>query len=217
MRLLYRLLLGVPAMGILLLPGHGRAGADDAQLSSQSETTDAHIGLFGYGKKEFSIIAGYGSIIQIGGRTDDMNDLEYMYVAPRLGIGISDHLGEDTWYCGAFELIAEAPLLFSFEPRTGKAAGGSLLLRYNFLPGGKFIPFVETGGGITILDFDVEGQSDGFNFSLQGGLGLHYFLEERTALTGGWRWLHISNAGISRPNQGIDSSLFMVGVSFFLE
>ena len=203
-------------MGLFLLPGQGSAG-DDAQLSTQKETTAPHTGLFGYGKKKFAITAGYGSIIQIGGRTDDMNDLEYVYVAPRFGIGISDPLGEDTWYRGTFELISETPLLFAFEPRSGKAAGGSLLLRYNFLPESNFIPFIEAGAGIMILDFDLEGQSDGFNFSLQGGPGFHYFFREQTALTGGWRWLHISNAGFSRPNQGIDSSLFMVGVSFFLE
>jgi opacity protein-like surface antigen len=205
------------ALGILLLPGQGWTGDNDTELSTQEEATASPAGLFGYGKKEFAITAGYGFTIPVGGRTDDMEDLEYVFVAPRFGIGISDPLGGDAWYRGNFELLVEAPLLFAFEPRSGKAGGGSLLLRYNFLPEGKFIPFIESGAGVMIIDFDLEGQSDGFNFSLQGGLGFHYFFQEQTALTGGWRWLHISNAGISLPNQGIDSNVFLVGVSFFLE
>ncbi|MFQ5802420.1 MAG: acyloxyacyl hydrolase, partial [Candidatus Methylomirabilales bacterium] len=44
-----------------------------------------------------------------------------------------------------------------------------------------------------------------------------YFLSEQTALTGEWRWLHISNADTRMPNAGINSSLFLIGVSFFLE
>ncbi len=217
MRPLTRLLLLVGAMGLLLLPGQGLAEDDQTQNSSQKQTTGSHTGRFGYGKKELALTAGYGFSIKIGGRTDDIDDLEYVYVAPRFGIGISDIKGEDEWYRGNFELLVETPLLFQFEPGNGNGKGGSLLLRYNFLPDDKFIPFVEIGGGIMFLDFDLEGQSDGFNFTLQGGTGLHYFFHERTALTGGWRWLHISNAGRSSPNRGIDSSLFLVGISYFLD
>jgi opacity protein-like surface antigen len=193
------------------------AADDETQNSFQKNTTGSHTELFGFGKMEVALTAGYGFAIKVGGRTDDMNDLEYVYVAPRFGIGISDIKGQDEWYRGSFELLVETPLLFQYEPGNGQAKGGSLLLRYNFLPEDKFIPFVEIGGGIMSLDFDLEGQSDGFNFTLQGGTGLHYFIHERTALTGGWRWLHISNTGISSPNQGIDSSLFLVGISYFLD
>ena len=80
-------------------------------------------------------------------------------MAPRFGIGISDIKGEDEWYRGNFELLVETPLLFQYEPGNGNAKGGSLLLRYNFLPEDKFIPFVEIGGGIMFLDFDLEGLS----------------------------------------------------------
>ncbi len=92
-----------------------------------------------------------------------------------------------------------------------------MVFRYNFLPEGKFIPFVEAGAGILSLDFDVAGQRDGFNFSPQAGLDFHYFLSERTALTGEWRWLHISNANTGEPNAGINSSLVLIGVSVFLK
>jgi hypothetical protein len=66
------------------------------------------------------------------------------------------------------------------------------------------------------LDADLARQSDGLNFILQSGVGLHYFISQRTALTGEWRFHHISNASIHDKNAGINSSLFMLGVTFFL-
>ena len=76
MRPLTRLLLLVVPMGLLLLPGQGLAKDDETQNSSQKETTDSPSELFGFGKKHVALTAGYGFTIKIGGRTDDMNDLE---------------------------------------------------------------------------------------------------------------------------------------------
>jgi lipid A 3-O-deacylase len=88
-------------------------------------------------------------------------------------------------------------------------------VRYNFLTGSRFIPFLQAGAGVIALDADLRQQADGVNFILQSGLGFHYFISQRTALTGEWRFHHISNAGIHNQNAGINSSLFMLGVTFF--
>jgi hypothetical protein len=39
----------------------------------------------------------------------------------------------------------------------------------------------------------------------------------RTALTGEWRYHHISNAGIHQANSGISSSVILFGVTVFLK
>ncbi|HET9296710.1 MAG TPA: acyloxyacyl hydrolase, partial [Candidatus Binatia bacterium] len=80
----------------------------------------------------------------------------------------------------------------------------------------RFIPFFFAGVGFIALDADLARQSDGLNFILQSGVGLHYFISQQTALTGEWRFHHISNARIHDKNAGINSSLFMLGVTFFL-
>lgn len=70
------------------------------------------------------------------------------------------------------------------------------MLRYNLLQSGRVVPFIEAGAGILGTALDLKGQSDGFNFSVQGGAGLHFFVLPRVALTKEARLHHISNAGL---------------------
>ncbi|MCZ6551550.1 MAG: acyloxyacyl hydrolase [candidate division NC10 bacterium] len=205
---------------VMLLPGGGWAADTGAGPPAEQVTGAAQspARLFGLGKQEIGIVVGHGLAIPIGRTTDDeLRDVRYIYAAPRWGIGISDPMGGDAWYRGNLELLAEGTFIVNFEPKGGFGAGLTALFRYNFLPEGKFIPFVEAGGGILFLDMDFMNRSDDLNFNPQAGLGFHYFISERTAFTGEWRWQHISNGGIKEPNRGINSSLFTIGVSIFLE
>lgn len=61
-----------------------------------------------------------------------------------------------------------------------------------------------TGGGV--LNADLDWQSDGLNFLLQGGIGRSW---------NGWRadlrLHHVSNASLRQPNSGTNGVLFLVG------
>jgi lipid A 3-O-deacylase len=172
---------------------------------------------FGFGKQSLGLSGGYGLALPVGG-TDapELEDIEFVYVTPRWGIGITDPLGGRSWYRGNFELLLEGTFLYMLEPKSGIAGGLAPGVRYNFLTGTRIIPFLQVGVGFIALDADLARQSDGLNFILQSGLGLHYFITQRTALTGEWRFHHISNASIHDRNAGINSSLFMLGITFFL-
>ncbi|MFQ5881678.1 MAG: acyloxyacyl hydrolase [Candidatus Methylomirabilales bacterium] len=204
-----------------LLPGAWAAGdglgtATKREKAASASPTD----LFGLGKMEIGLSAGYGDAIPVGGTDDDeLEEVEFVYVAPRFGIGISDPMGGDAWYRGNLELLGEGAFLANLEPKDGFAGGITAMLRYNFLPrgGGNFIPFVELGAGIIFLDIDLKNQADGFNFTPQGGFGFHYFVSERTAFTAEWRFHHISNAGTRDENDGINDSLVLGGVSVFFK
>jgi hypothetical protein len=173
---------------------------------------------FGYGKHEIGLASGYGlGWDAFESQGTELADVEPVPVLPRWGVGISDPLGGDSWYRGNVSLTLEGSFLFNREPRDGFAAGGTLSFRYNFLGAGALVPYAEFGVGMTHLDFDLAGQRDGFNFLLQLGVGAHWLLRERAALTAGWRFLHISNAGLWQPNLGINASLFLIGPTFFLD
>jgi opacity protein-like surface antigen len=47
------------------------------------------------------------------------------------------------------------------------------------------------------------------------GFGVSYFLTDQAALNVGYRFNHISNAGTSYPNLGLNASLPYGGFSFF--
>ena len=103
------------------------------------------------------------------------------------------------------------------RPRSGIAVGGGMALRYNFLFGHRFVPFLDANAGIVHLDFDLQHQSDGFNFNVGFGGGFHRFVSRRTALTTSIRWQHFSNLGTHLPNNGINAVQFLIGVSYFWE
>ena len=115
------------------------------------------------------------------------------------------------------ELALEGHFLFQTTPHSGTAWGASLLVRYNFLANDRFVPFIEIGGGIIDLDFGLDSRADGFNFVLQSSLGVHWLVWDRAAVTAQWRYHHISNGRITEPNVSIDSSLFLIGMTFFLD
>lgn len=175
-------------------------------------------GLFGLGKQAIGISVGHGLAIPIADTANpELEDVQFITVAPRWGIGISNPIGGDAWYRGNFELLGEGTFLYQVEPKEGFAGGITAMFRYNFLPDGRFLPFVEAGAGILVLNLDLAGREDGLNFSPQAGVGFHYFVSEQTAFTGEWRILHISNADIEQPNRSLNSSLFLIGVTTFLK
>lgn len=193
---------------LALLSVSGRAAAQ----------AGAAAGGFGYGKQEIGLTSGYGAGWGIfESRGTENADVVSVPLFPRWGVGITDPLGGDSWYRGNLSLTVEGFFLLNREPRNGFAAGGAFSFRYNFLARSGLVPYVEIGAGMTHLDFDLADQRDGFNFLLQFGAGAHWLIRERTALTAGWRFLHISNANLRRPNPGINMNLFLIGPTFFLD
>jgi len=167
--------------------------------------------LFARGVQELGLSVGWGVASPVGPQNGQIEDLQFINVSPRWGIGITDPLGGSAWYHGNFEFLAEGTYLREFEPIHGHSVGITALVRYNFIRDGKVIPFAEIGGGIHSLNFDLRGQEDGLNFSGQGGFGLHYFISEQTAVTAGWRFVHISNGN----NLGLNDSVILIGISTF--
>ena len=114
---------------------------------------------------------------------------------------------------GSLELLLEPTFMITTSPSTTFGEGASLLLRYNFVTGTRWVPFFDLGVGILhwnlrLPDF-LETQ---FNFTVQGGPGLHYFATDHLAITGQVRLHHISNAGYDSPNIGVNSTVYLLGV-----
>ena len=136
---------------------------------------------------------------------------------PSVGGSATNTLGAGHWFEGGVSLLGEGQLLWNREPRKGFAGNAALVVRYHFLGLARhgFVPFVDGGAGLGSIDFDLDSQHDGFAFMLEGGVGMHVFLTPSLALSPSWRFHHLSNAGIRRPNVGINSQLFLLGVSLF--
>lgn len=203
--MLRSVLRGGLALAALLIPAESRGEASSGPAAP-----------FSHGAQQVALLAGGGFGLPIFGNRDPDKDQPRIFgVFGRWGIGLSDPLAQGTFYTGNVELDVEPMLLLNYQPRSGWAAGGSLLLHYNFLGAGAIVPFIEGGGGASHLDFDLDSQSDGFSFPLQASLGFHAFVSRRAAFTASAGYYHLSNAGLRYPNWGINAVMIRIGATYF--
>lgn len=155
---------------------------------------------FAYGKTSFE--AGFGA----GTDLQDLKGDWQLLVAPALSTPISP--GE------SLRLRIEGDLEFIDDTRKTVFVGGIApfirLMPFNWIVD----PFVELGiGGNLSTSKFIGNQNVGgpFLFSLMAGGGAEIKIN-RTPLGISYRFRHLSNAGIYRPNQGFNSHYLMFSV-----
>ncbi len=118
---------------------------------------------------------------------------------------------------GRFEYAVDAvPAFVVFQPgNTVYGAGvNPLNLKWNFSSFGRVVPYLELSGGVLFTNHDTPAGTSQINFTPGAGFGAHF-------LRGTWNWsaevryLHISNAGLTTPNPGINTVQIRVGLGRF--
>ena len=167
------------------------------------------------GTLEFGFLTGYWQGNNAFGNEPSANR-SAVYFLPQLGLVLTDEIGSG-WTSGNVEVLIEPLAAHYYQPFSASAFGGSLMVKYNFLDFGRWMPFWDGGAGMLWTDLGprIPEQSTQFNFVLQTGPGVSYFVTENTSVTVGIRFHHISNAGIGERNIGLNGCLFNVGISFF--
>src|SRR5215471_10967210 len=121
-------------------------------------------------------------------------DTHTMNAGVRLGkVLTDDHLGG--FLRGNFEWSADLiPIYYIWQPAPAQnaysAAFNPVNLKWNFTNSARTVPYLEVGGGVL-------------------------FSNNRRAFTAGVRYEHISNAGLTTPNPGINTVQFQVGMNWF--
>lgn len=118
---------------------------------------------------------------------------------------------------GRFEYAVDAvPVFLVFENgRTSVGAGlNPFALKWDFDAHGRAVPYFELGGGVLFTNHQVPPNTSRVNFTPTGAFGVH-ILRDRWNLSLEIRYMHISNAGISRVNPGINTIQFRIGVGKF--
>lgn len=143
-------------------------------------------------------------------------DVRFLNVYPWVGRVLSDPVGSG-WYRGTLEGIFEGAFSFVVKNQNKYAAGANLLLRYNFLaPRQHLRPYAQLGFGATLTNLDMEDFDSGLNFASTAACGLQYFFSRTRALTLEWRFFHLSNAGLSDDNSGLNMNNVFIGYSHLL-
>jgi hypothetical protein len=118
---------------------------------------------------------------------------------------------------GRFEYTLDAVPVFVVFQRYNTAYGAGftpLGLKWDFAARGRFEPYFELGGGVLFTNHQVPTGTSSVNFTPSTALGMH-LLGDKHTLSFEVRYLHISNAGLSYYNPGINTVQVRVGVGKF--
>jgi lipid A 3-O-deacylase len=106
-----------------------------------------------------------------------------------------------------------------------------IILRWNFAGRRRIAPYVQGAGGLlwtnhkypafgsptlNLINDGPNTDASVWNFTPQGGVGLHYFLSPRRSIDFGANAVHISSASLGDKNPGVNASVqFSLGYSFW--
>lgn len=120
---------------------------------------------------------------------------------------------------GRFEYAVDVVPVFVVMQTTNTAYGlgvNPFALKWNFAAHGSVVPYVDIGGGTLFTNVKVPEGTSHVNFTTSGALGIH-FLHGKYNWSADVRYMHISNAGISRPNPGINTIQVRLGLGRFTQ
>ena len=118
---------------------------------------------------------------------------------------------------GRFEYAVDVVPVFLVLQRTGTAYGFGLnpfALKWNFVPRHNVMPYIDIGGGTLFSNDKVPPGTSHVNFTTSGAIGAH-FLRSKYNWSAELRFMHISNAGLIRPNPGINTLQVRIGFGRF--
>ncbi len=120
---------------------------------------------------------------------------------------------------GTLEYTVELIPLYYITQRQN-AYGASFTpfnLKYNFTNLHRVVPYIELGGGVLFTNHDVPDGTNRVNFTPQASIGFHLPVHPGSNKHFGFavKYIHISNAGLSVPNPGLNTVEFKLSVGHF--
>jgi hypothetical protein len=133
--------------------------------------------------------------------------INMLYAQPQIGI-VAWNSPESCLPLKRFDVISEGIVGGSVHPG-GRMIGDTLLFRFEGKPLHGVLPFLDLGSGPLNTTINERASELGghVQFLSQGGLGLQhkkYIIE--------YRYFHMSNAGLTKPNHGFNGSMLSVGL-----
>jgi hypothetical protein len=162
-----------------------------------------------------SRLSGFGLLTGYGRASIDDGSYEFITLLFQCKFNIKPFLEKKYGFrpSGLVEFIVEPLLSFVNNPDDNVEVGVSFLVKYGRFLTPRLLGFINGGvGGIYTSQHTSEQSTQG-NFIPQIGGGFQYHLTKKSSLVVEYRFRHLSNAGIDHPNAGIDSNIFLAGIS----
>lgn len=90
-------------------------------------------------------------------------------------------------------------------------------LKVNLTSFRRVVPYAELGGGVLFTNHDVPDGTNSVNFTPQAGIGVHLPIHpgSNRHISFALKYVHISNAGLSVPNPGINTVQIKISIGHF--
>ena len=161
------------------------------------------------GVRTRALAAGWGTAWQFGipGYDKTRTDAAFVAFHPALGWFVRDRL----------EVGGEATLFAYYRPKPAVSAGlAGVGARYHLRRAGRLLPFLSGGAGFLWTSLDVPEIDRIFNGQLFYGAGIRVRSDRNPSWRIEIRNHHISNAGTSGENLGLNAFVLIAGVEWFL-
>lgn len=158
---------------------------------------------------ESSVIVGYG--------TGDVEEGNYepVLLIWRLGWNLKQFFPSLENHSGTVSFYIEPQINPVFDRETDIEFGVGVGLKYMHPLTDSVGAYLFGSVGPHYISVKTSDQANGFIFSDTVGAGLSFFLTEKSAINVEYRLRHMSNAGIEKPNGGINTHFGTIGYSVF--
>jgi hypothetical protein len=157
----------------------------------------------------FGIQAAYGLENDI---PRNISHIQMVYAQPQIGI-IVWNSPESRLPIKRFDIVSEGILGGSTRPG-GHLLGDTLMFRVTGNSTRKYTWFANVSSGPlhTTIDEHASELGGHVQFLSQGGGGILRRLDARRSLVLEYRYFHMSNAGLTKPNHGFNGSMLSIGM-----
>ena len=199
-----RKLLVLPAVFLMVVMMSGFCHADEINSREILQKS----------KYELGFLTGYGWAMD---NLPQEPSIQHAVFMPSVSIRLSEKEWGSSFYKGIIQYQLEPVIGMITVPNQRMEFGVSAVgFKYNYTSlENRWLPYSTFGFGVIDEPIGHHVQGTDFNFILQTGFGVEYFLDAKHAINVQYRYRHISNACIKLPNSSINSSFILVGMSFF--
>jgi len=159
----------------------------------------------------WTVLGGYGATYVGLGKTSE--HVETADLVLRYGLVLRSDVGR-SWFRGHHDLLIELPVYLVLRPVVSPMFGMNFLASYFFTTYRQGSPYVFAGGGPVYIESSSI-TNEGLNGNYQAGIGFLFKTKKGHKLNAEYRFHHISNAGTRDPNVPLNSSKFLLGITFF--
>jgi lipid A 3-O-deacylase len=194
--------------------------APSAEAQSSGNYADRFSGLFLKNRLSAQLVT--GALFTPASWMHDHGKFNYAQTNVRIGWMANDPKESKYFGRGNFEFLFEFTNSIIFDGAGSYLRGFTLLCRYNWLLSNpKWVSYIQIGGGAVVNDaYKDRSQSEigqSVEFTAQGSIGLRRFIGKKWTFDVEAMYHHISNAGLSDRNRGINAFGGFLGVTYFLD